>query len=144
MVIRQYRKKREIKKWKFSFFCQRQTLLISFDIFVVTYRVTNFLPKLLDMLLFSTEKTELPFFGFPLFSGYAWSSIVNNELAGFCGNSTRRTHQRFTMSTSFFPTFAGLLMVIKCHPRSHPVPPPAGVSGGDPPPLPVKSASHHF
>ena len=29
---------------------------MSFDIFVITYRVTNFLPKLVDMLLFSTEK----------------------------------------------------------------------------------------
>ncbi len=28
----------------------------SFDIFIVTYRVTNFLPKLINMLLFSTEK----------------------------------------------------------------------------------------
>ncbi len=42
---------------------------MSFDIFVVMYRVTNFLPKLLHMLLFSMEKTEFP--GFPLFSGYA-------------------------------------------------------------------------
>ena len=49
---------REIKKWKFSFFRQRHALLASFDIFVVTYRVTNFLPKL---LLFSTEKKKLNF-----------------------------------------------------------------------------------
>ncbi len=34
---------------------------------VNTYRVTNFLPKLLDMLLFSTEKTEFPFLVFPYF-----------------------------------------------------------------------------
>ncbi len=40
---------------------------MSFDIHVVTYRVTNFLPKLVDMLLFSTEKTEFPFFEFPNF-----------------------------------------------------------------------------
>ncbi len=58
---------REFKKWKFSFFHQRHTLLTSFDIFVVTYRVTNFLPKLIDMLLFSTEETEFPFLVFPYF-----------------------------------------------------------------------------
>ncbi len=40
---------------------------MSFDIFVITYRVTNFLPKLVDMLLFSTEKTEFPFLVFPYF-----------------------------------------------------------------------------
>ncbi len=51
-----YRKIGNSKKWKFSFFCQRHALLTSFDIFVVTYRVTNFLPKLINMLLFSTEK----------------------------------------------------------------------------------------
>ena len=40
---------------------------MSFDIFVVTCRVTNFLPKLVDMLLFSMEKTEFPFLVFPYF-----------------------------------------------------------------------------
>ena len=59
------------KKMKFSFFHQRHALSTSFDIFVVTYRVTNFLPKLVHMLLFSTEKTEFPFFWNPLFSGIA-------------------------------------------------------------------------
>ncbi len=39
---------RELKKWKFSFFHQRYTLLTSFDIFVVTYSVTNFLQKKLN------------------------------------------------------------------------------------------------
>ena len=50
-----------------KFFRQRHTLLRSFDIFVITYRVTNFLPKLVAMLLFSVEKTELPFLVFPYF-----------------------------------------------------------------------------
>ena len=52
-----------------QFFCQRHALLISFDIFIVTYTygVTNFLPKLVNMLLFSTEKTEFPFLVFPYF-----------------------------------------------------------------------------
>ena len=50
-----------------QFFCQRHALSTSFDIFVVTYRVTFFLPKLVDMLLFSMEKTEFPFLVFPYF-----------------------------------------------------------------------------
>ncbi len=43
------------------------TLSTRFDIFIITYRVTNCLPKLIDMLLFSTEKTEFPFLVFPYF-----------------------------------------------------------------------------
>ncbi len=54
---RQYPKIGEDKKWKISFFRQST----SFNIFVVTCRVTNILPKLVDILLFSTKKTELPF-----------------------------------------------------------------------------------
>ncbi len=45
---------------------QRQALWTSFDILVVTCRVTC-LPKLVDMLLLSTEKTEFPFLEFPYF-----------------------------------------------------------------------------
>ncbi len=52
---------------KFSFFHQRHAMSTSFDIFMVTYRVTNFLPKLIDLLLFSVEKTEFPFFEIPYF-----------------------------------------------------------------------------
>ncbi len=55
------------KKWNSVFSCQRHALSTSFDICVVTYRVTNFLPKLVDMLLFSTEKTDFSIFGFPYF-----------------------------------------------------------------------------
>ena len=40
---------------------------MSFDTFVVTYKVNNFLPKLVDMLLFSMEKTEFHFLVFPYF-----------------------------------------------------------------------------
>ncbi len=58
---------REFQKWKLSFFCQRHTLSTSFDIFVITYRVKNFLPKLVHKLLFSTEKTEFLFLVFPYF-----------------------------------------------------------------------------
>ena len=63
-------KNRELKK-KRNFFPQRHVLSTSFDIFVVTFRVTNFLPKLVDMLLFSTEKTECPI-GHPF---WQWSSV---------------------------------------------------------------------
>ena len=63
-----YQKIGNSKNGNSVFLCQRHALLTSFDIFVVTYRVTNFLPKLVDMLLFSTEKkTEFPFLVFPYF-----------------------------------------------------------------------------
>ncbi len=59
---------RELKKKEIQFFFPSKTALwMSFDIFVVTYRVTNFLLKLVNMLLFSTEKTQFPFFEFPYF-----------------------------------------------------------------------------
>ena len=64
---RQHRKIGNSKKWKFSFFRQRRALSMSFEIFLVSYRVTNFLLKLVDKLLFSTEKTEFPFWVFPYF-----------------------------------------------------------------------------
>ncbi len=35
---------RDFHKWKTSFFCQRHALSTKFSIFVLTYRVTNFLP----------------------------------------------------------------------------------------------------
>ncbi len=41
-----------ISKKKFNFCCQRHALSTSFGIFVVTERVTNFLPKLVDIALF--------------------------------------------------------------------------------------------
>ena len=66
-ALRAIPENREFQKWKLSFFCQRHTLSRSFDIFIITYRVTNFLPKLVNMLLFSTEKTEFPFLVFPYF-----------------------------------------------------------------------------
>ena len=55
------------KKKKLSFFRQRHTLSMSFNIFVVTYRMTNFLPKLFDRLLFSMEKNWISIFDFPIF-----------------------------------------------------------------------------
>ncbi len=63
----QYQKIGNSKKMEIQFFPSKTALWKSFDIFIVTYRVTNFLPKLVDMLLFSVEKTEFPFFVFPYF-----------------------------------------------------------------------------
>ncbi len=57
----------ENREMKFSFLRQRHVLLTSFDIFVVTCRVTNFLPKLVNMLFFSMEKNEFLFFEFHYF-----------------------------------------------------------------------------
>ncbi len=59
------------KKWNSFFSHQRHALSASFDIFVVTYRVTNFLPKLVNMLLFSAEKNWISIFWNPLFLGIA-------------------------------------------------------------------------
>ena len=52
-------------------FCQRHALSTSFNIFVVTKWMTNFLPKLVDMPLYSMEKTEFLFFNSPIF-GFCW------------------------------------------------------------------------
>ena len=41
---------------------------------VVTYRVTNFLPKLLLMILFSTEKIDFPYFEFPIIGYCHWQT----------------------------------------------------------------------
>ncbi len=62
-----YRKIGNSKNGNSVFFPSKTALLTSFDIFVVTYRVINFSPKLVDMLLFSAEKTEFPFLVFPYF-----------------------------------------------------------------------------
>ncbi len=70
-----YRKIGKSKKMEIQFFHQRHELLTSFDKFV-TYRVTNFLPKLLDMLLFSMEKNEVPFLVFPYFLVMPFVSIL--------------------------------------------------------------------
>ncbi len=60
---------------KFSFFHQRQALSRSFDIFIVTYGVINFLPKLVHMLLFSAGGGKPNFhFLISLFSGVALMS----------------------------------------------------------------------
>ncbi len=45
---------------------------MSFNIFVVTYRVTNFLTKLVNML--SGEKNWISIFWIPIFSGIAVKS----------------------------------------------------------------------
>ena len=62
------------KKKKISFFPSKTHIVYvhEFDIFVLTYRVTNFLPKLVRMQLLYWEKTEFPIFDFPIF-GYCWN-----------------------------------------------------------------------
>ncbi len=64
------RENREFQNWKLSFFRQRNTLSTSFYIFVITYRVTNFLPKLRHAIIFYW-KNWISIFGFTLLSGYA-------------------------------------------------------------------------
>ncbi len=58
---------REFQKWKLSFFRQRHTLSTSFDIFVITYRVTNFLPKLVTCYYFLPKKLNFHFWFSPIF-----------------------------------------------------------------------------
>ncbi len=89
------------------FFCQRHALSRSFDIFVITYRVKNFLPKLIDMLLFSTEKkNEFPFFVFPYFSvlppstGKEMPWAVLFRKSNFWHGNNSSTSQRPTIQSS--------------------------------------------
>ncbi len=73
-----------------AFSRQRHALSTSFDIFAVTYiEWLNFLPKLVDMLLFSTYKTELPFLVFPYFRVMPPQcsqtlSLQRNKPSSFC------------------------------------------------------------
>ena len=55
------------KKWNSVLFCQRHALSRSFDIFVVTFRVTNFCQNSLTCYYFLWIKTEFPFFEFHYF-----------------------------------------------------------------------------
>ena len=70
---------RENKKWKFSFFHQRHAWSMSFHIFIVTYRVTNCLPKLVHMLLFSMENFFFFFFSIPFFG----TALESHDFAVF-------------------------------------------------------------
>ncbi len=73
---------------KFSFFHQRHALSMSFelsksfDIFVVNYRVTNFLPKLVDMLLFSNFLNS-PIFGYCREPTLWWGVGVKTLMGGY-------------------------------------------------------------
>ena len=66
-------KNMELKKKEIQFFPSK-TLLTNVDIFVVICRVTNFLPKLADMLLFSI----ILFFEFPYFRVLPYSVWVDS------------------------------------------------------------------
>ncbi len=62
-----------------QFLHRRHALLRSFDIFAVTFRMTNFLPKLYMCYYFLGKKTEFPCSEFPYFrvlpgKGTAWDS----------------------------------------------------------------------
>ncbi len=84
---RQYRKIGNSKNENSVFFHQRHAFSTSFNIFVVTYRVTNFLPKLVDMLLFSMEKTEFPFLVFPYFRVMPEKHALNPPVSFTHGNN---------------------------------------------------------
>ncbi len=60
-------KNRELKKMEIQFFPSNTCIIDQFWRILVTYRVTNFLPKLVHMLLFSTEKNEFPLLVFLYF-----------------------------------------------------------------------------
>ena len=63
----QYPKIGTWKKRNSVFFPQRHALSTSFDIFMVTYRVTNFLPKLVDCYYFLWKKLNFHFLKSPFF-----------------------------------------------------------------------------
>ena len=94
---------RDMEKMKFSFSCQRHTLSTSFDIFVVTYRVTNFLPKLVDMPLFLRKKLNFHFLKSPIFgycpqtlkSSAPPASLLRSLLPGFLFPSWTRHSKPF-------------------------------------------------
>ncbi len=55
----------------------------SFDIIIIICRVTNFLPKIVDMLFFFTKKNWISIFWIPLFSGIAgktWRRLRGNAV----------------------------------------------------------------
>ncbi len=71
---------RENKKGKFSLFCHRHALLTTFDIFVVTYRVTNFLPK--------AHQHAIIFYGKNWISGFFFNSPIFRFC---CKDQTRKS-----------------------------------------------------
>ncbi len=60
------------------FFHQRHALSMSFGIFVLTYRMTNVLPKLVYILLVFREKTEFSFLK-SLFPLLPWEGRKKSE-----------------------------------------------------------------
>ena len=77
---RQYPKIGTWKKMKFSFFHERHTLSTSFDIFVVvTYRVTNFLPKLVTCYYFLWKKLNYHFLKSPIFGYCRWAILLAGQ-----------------------------------------------------------------
>ncbi len=58
---------REFNKWKCSLFPSKTCIVDQFWHFIVTFGVTSILPKLVHMLVFSTEKNLISIFYFRLF-----------------------------------------------------------------------------
>ena len=92
-----------MQKWKFRVFFGQPVLT----------NVTNFLLKLVDMLLFSAEKNEFPFFVFPYFpvlpplpQHWTWSNWNQNwsrvSVAGPGGSLSPRFLQNHAVFRQFF------------------------------------------
>ncbi len=90
---------RKMKNMKVSFSHRRHTLTTSFDIFVVTYRVTNFLPKLVDILLFSAFQ-----FLNSLIFGYCQSGHIKyvSKKRAWLGLVPSHTRCEFSFYSLFF------------------------------------------
>ena len=98
----QYPKIGKWKKWNF-FFRQRHALSRSFDIFVITYRVTSFWPKLINMPLFSMEKTDFHFLNSPVFA-YCRLRVTDLEIRILITMWPQSLLRPFT-NDFFFPLF---------------------------------------
>ena len=90
------RKEGHGKKWNSVFWSKTCIVDKFWPVFVVTYRVTNFLPKLLNMLLFSAEKTEFPFFEIPYFRvlPYRCTCIIRDCQNFFVQKKTTKKRKR--------------------------------------------------
>ena len=89
-----------------------------FDIFVVTYRVTNFLPKLIYILLFSTGKNWILIF---CFSGIAHVMSWSVQYRNLGRNHKLQIHHKklfcifgFWKSLSRFPSTTDGLPYLRC------------------------------
>ncbi len=81
----------KIGKWKYKpwnsvFFHQRHALWTSFDIFVVTYRVTNFLPKTgQHPIIYYGKKMNFHILNFPIFGHCRHVCLASRIKDGYIG-----------------------------------------------------------